>query len=156
MTAIDIWDGALFNTLKEALGLSVQYVQKNIYDLDASSFGRFDIVLCTSLLLHLPDVLGAFQKISSLCADMAIIATAFLDDEKACRSRPHIEFVGRMAKNVDGSEYGTYWLMSPLAIERMLSTLGFSGVEEISRFSLMSEPGWNNYDTPHIVIHTWR
>src|SRR6266851_6559866 len=65
VTAIDIWDGALFDTLKEALGLSVQYVQKNIYDLD-TSFGQFDIVICTSLLLHLPDVLGAFQKISSL------------------------------------------------------------------------------------------
>jgi SAM-dependent methyltransferase len=154
VTAIDIWDATLFNTLKEALGLSVQYIQKNIYDLDAS-FGRFDIVICTSLLLHLPDVLGAFQKISSLCANMAIIATAFLDDE-ACSGRPHIEFVGRMAKNADGSQYGTYWLMSPLAIQRILSTPGFSRVDEISRFSLISEPGWNNYDTPHIVIHAWR
>ena len=36
VTAIDIWDGNLFNTLKEGLGLSAQYVQRSIYDLDAS------------------------------------------------------------------------------------------------------------------------
>ena len=96
VTAIDIWDGNLFNTLKEGLGLSAQYVQRSIYDLDAS-FGRFDIVICTSLLLHLPDVLGALQRISSVCANKAIIATAFLDNE-ACRNRPHIEFVGEIHK----------------------------------------------------------
>jgi len=154
VTAIDIWDGGLFNTLKEALGLSAEYVQRNIYDLDAT-FGRFDIVICTSLLLHLPDILGALQKISLVCAHMAIVATAFLDDE-ACRSRPHIEFVGAIGKGVDGSEYGSYWLMSPMALQRMLATVGFSRVEEKSRFSLGSEPGRNNYHIPHIVMHAWR
>jgi SAM-dependent methyltransferase len=154
VTAIDIWDGSLFNTLKEALGLSVQYVQKSIYELDAS-FGRFDIVICTSLLLHLPDVLGALQRISSVSAEVAIIATAFLDAE-ACRNRPHMEFVGAIGKAADGSEYGTYWLMSPVALQRMLSAVGFFRVQEMSRFSLASEPGRNNYDTPHIVLHASR
>jgi 2-polyprenyl-3-methyl-5-hydroxy-6-metoxy-1,4-benzoquinol methylase len=154
VTAIDVWDGRRFDTLKEALGLPARYVQRSIYDLDAT-FGRFDIVICTSLLLHLPDILGALQKISLVCAHMAIVATAFLDDE-ACRSRPHIEFVGAIGKAADGSEYGSYWLMSPMALQRMLATVGFSRVEEISRFSLRSEPGRNNYDTPHIVMHGWR
>jgi len=154
VTAIDIWDGNLFNTLKEGLGLSAQYVQRSIYDLDAS-FGRFDIVICTSLLLHLPDVLGALQRISSVCANKAIIATAFLHNE-ACRNRPHIEFVGEIHKTAHGSEYGTYWLMSPVALQRMLSAVGFSRVQEMSRFSLASEPGRNNYDTPHIVLHASR
>jgi len=154
VTAIDIWEGRVFKSLKEALGLSAHYIRKSIYDLDAS-FGRFNIVICTSLLVHLPDVLGALQRISSVCAGMAIIATAFLDDE-ACQSRPHIEFVGEMAKAADGSEYWAYWLMSPLALQRMLSAVGFSRVEEISRFSLASEPGRNNYNTPHIVCHASR
>jgi SAM-dependent methyltransferase len=83
VTAIDIWEGRVFNTLKKALGLSAHYLQRSIYDLDGS-FGRFDIVICRSLLLHLPDVLGTLQRISSVSADIAIIATAFLDDE-ACR-----------------------------------------------------------------------
>jgi 2-polyprenyl-3-methyl-5-hydroxy-6-metoxy-1,4-benzoquinol methylase len=99
VTAIDIWEGRVFNTLKKALGLSAHYLQRSIYDLDGS-FGRFDIVICRSLLLHLPDVLGTLQRISSVSADIAIIATAFLDDE-ACRSRPHIEFVGQTGKLVD-------------------------------------------------------
>jgi 2-polyprenyl-3-methyl-5-hydroxy-6-metoxy-1,4-benzoquinol methylase len=154
VTAIDLWKGSLFDTLKNALALSAKYVQKSIYDLDAS-FGRFDIVICTSLLVHLPDVLGALQKIFSVSRDMAIIATAFLDED-VCQSRPHIEFVGEMAKAADDSDYGFYWLMSPVALQRMLSAVGFSRVQEISRFSLGSEPGMNNYNTPHIVFHASR
>jgi hypothetical protein len=67
-----------------------------------------------------------------------------------------MEFVGAIGKAADGSEYGTYWLMSPVALQRMLSAVGFFRVQEMSRFSLASEPGRNNYDTPHIVLHASR
>ena len=150
VTAIDVWDALLIEEFQKALGLNVRYVKKNIYDLD-EGFGTFDLVICGSLLLHLPDIFGAVKKIRAVCKGRAIIATAFLDDPER-RDRAYCEFVGRQT-TVDGYEYGTYWSVSPAALHRMLLAAGFSEVSEISRFSLDSEPAGHGFSVSHVVIH---
>jgi 2-polyprenyl-3-methyl-5-hydroxy-6-metoxy-1,4-benzoquinol methylase len=148
VTAIDLWNPYPFNEIKKALGLEIEYVQKSIYDLDPS-FGQFDLVICGSLLLHLRDVFGAIEKIREVCAGMAIISTASNEDAQ-CAHVACCEFAGIKASDGD---YSTYWRVNGMTLTKMLLASGFSSVSEPVYFTLQSEPGWNNYFVPHIVIN---
>jgi 2-polyprenyl-3-methyl-5-hydroxy-6-metoxy-1,4-benzoquinol methylase len=149
VTAIDIWDEGFYNQIRDILGLNIRYIQKSIYELDWT-FGKFDLVICGSLLLHLRDVFGAIERIQSVCKSKAIVATASVEDrqydERAC-----CEFVGR--KNVSRvGEYWVYWHLNSTALKRMLLAAGFSEAHEVGRFVLMSEPGRSGFAVPHIVV----
>jgi len=149
VTAIDLWDGILFNTIRDTLGLDVRYVQKSVYDLDPN-FGQFDLVVCGSLLLHLRDIFGAIERIRSVCQGEAIIATAAIDDhkfdDKAC-----CEFIG--SKTIDeAGEYWVYWRLNAMALKKMLLAAGFSEASKVSKFILESEPGKEGFATPHVVV----
>jgi 2-polyprenyl-3-methyl-5-hydroxy-6-metoxy-1,4-benzoquinol methylase len=149
VTAIDLWDGTLFNIIREAFGLDVRYVQKSIYELDAT-FGQFDLVICGSLLLHLRDIFGAIERIRGVCQREAIIATAAMDDrhfdDKAC-----CEFIGRKTRDEAG-EYWVYWCLNAMALKKMLLAAGFAEASQVSKFILESEPGKEGFATPHIVV----
>jgi len=58
VTAIDVHDGNLFRDLRDGLGLEVDYVQMDLFDLEPG-FGEFDLVVCGSVLLHISDIFGA-------------------------------------------------------------------------------------------------
>ena len=60
--------GRGFEIASEALGSSVERQFVNVYDLDPQSVGRFDVVLCGSLLLHLRDPFRALEAIHGVCA----------------------------------------------------------------------------------------
>jgi tRNA (mo5U34)-methyltransferase len=60
--------GLGFDIAKEALGSSVQRVERSVYDLDPGRDGRFDVVVCGSLLLHLRDPVRALEAIRRVCA----------------------------------------------------------------------------------------
>ncbi|HEY2931229.1 MAG TPA: methyltransferase domain-containing protein [Acidobacteriota bacterium] len=147
VTAIDLWDGVLFNQVKDALGLSARYIRKSIEDLD-EEFGKFDLVLCGSLLLHLRDIFGALERIYSVCAGKAILATSYLD----LPGESHCDFVGEKVSCETG-DYWVYWNPTPGALRKMLLAAGFRTVKEAGRFNLQSEAGRNNHFTPHIVFH---
>jgi 2-polyprenyl-3-methyl-5-hydroxy-6-metoxy-1,4-benzoquinol methylase len=147
VTAIDIWPPWPFNAIKNAIGLEIEYVQKNIYDLDAS-FGQFDLVICGSLLLHLRDIFGAIQKIREVCDGTAIVSTAACND-RGCAQVACCEFIGNRAADGD---YLVYWGVNAAGLAKMLLTSGFSSVSEPVHFTLQSEPGRHNYATPHVVV----
>jgi 2-polyprenyl-3-methyl-5-hydroxy-6-metoxy-1,4-benzoquinol methylase len=148
VTAIDLWDGIIFNTIREAFGLDIRYVQKSVYELDPT-FGQFDLVICGSLLLHLRDIFGAIERIRSVCRGEAIIATAAIDDHKF-DAKACCEFIG--SKTVDeAGEYWVYWRLNAMALKKMLLAAGFSEASQVSKFILESEPGKEGFATPHIV-----
>lgn len=76
VTAIDLFDGQFIERVKAVTGSRVRYVQKSVYDLEPG-FGQFDLVVCGSLLLHLPDMLGALRAIRSVCRGQAWCALPF-------------------------------------------------------------------------------
>src|SRR5260370_18988555 len=63
---------------------SVDYRYCSVYDLSPYAVGRFGVVFCGSLLLHLQSPLLALHAIRSVTREMAIIETAILPelDEK--------------------------------------------------------------------------
>ena len=59
--------GRGFRVAAEALGSAVERVELSVYDLDPDRVGRFDVVVCGSLLLHLRDPLRALEAIRTVC-----------------------------------------------------------------------------------------
>jgi SAM-dependent methyltransferase len=149
VTAIDVQRGD-FQRIVFA-DTSIRYVQMNVFDL-TPGFGRFDIVLCGSLLLHVWDQVGVLRKLRECCRDLVVVATGILPPERDCDRFPAAELVGVRAVGGDG-EYWTTWMPNPLALERMMTAAGFAEVAYLSGFHLRSVPSMNNFDTPHGVVH---
>lgn len=59
--------GVRFDLARRALGSSVQRHGCSIYDVDTAGLGTFDLVLCSSLLLHLRDPLRALASLRRVC-----------------------------------------------------------------------------------------
>lgn len=147
VTAIDIWDNPLITGLTEVLDFDIHYVKKSIYELDAG-FGQFDLIVCGSLLLHLPDQFGAIQKIRSVCKGQAIVSTACTPDSMT-NPQPACEFIGQKASDGD---YWFYWSLSAAALTRMFLAAGFSRVENQEHFTLNTQESRVQYATPHVVV----
>jgi SAM-dependent methyltransferase len=66
----------------DVLGLDRFTVRKgDIRDLDVSTYGTFDVVLCIGILYHLaaPDVFDVLQRIASVCSRLLILDTHVSD-----------------------------------------------------------------------------
>jgi 2-polyprenyl-3-methyl-5-hydroxy-6-metoxy-1,4-benzoquinol methylase len=147
VTAIDIYDRTLLSDLLPLINADVNYIQKSIYELDAS-WGEFDLVICGSVLCHLPDLFGAIQRIRSICRGQTIISTACCSDS---RVNPHPICEFRARKATDGN-YWHFWDITATALRTMLLTSGFSEVKDINHFTLTSELDRTKFATPHVVM----
>jgi 2-polyprenyl-3-methyl-5-hydroxy-6-metoxy-1,4-benzoquinol methylase len=152
VTAIDIWDSetSLLGQIIRTFKLGIDLRSKNIYDLD-ESFGQFDLVVCGSLLLHLPDPVGALRALRSVTRDRLIFSSAATDDS-ATTHRRVCDFVGDHAREAD---YWYYWAFSAAALVRMLECAGFSRVEHVEHFVLSSQPGRMDFATPHVAVSAY-
>jgi tRNA (mo5U34)-methyltransferase len=59
--------GAGFKLAKRLRGSTVERIELSVYDLNPERVGRFDVVTCGSLLLHLRDPVRALEAIRSVC-----------------------------------------------------------------------------------------
>src|SRR5581483_8028191 len=62
--------GAGFRLAAEALGSRVERKVLSVYDLSPAEVGRFDFIVCGSLLLHLRDPIRALEAVRSVCAGL--------------------------------------------------------------------------------------
>lgn len=147
VTAIDIYDKPLLSVLIPLLNVGIRYVRKSVYELD-EGFGLFDLVLCGSVLLHLPDPFGAVQRMRSVCRRRAIVATSCPKDS-ASNAQPVCEFVGQKSAHGD---YWHYWNIGARALRNMFLAARFSEVAHEEHFVLASEPGRAQFSTPHVVM----
>jgi tRNA (mo5U34)-methyltransferase len=68
--------GAGFAHAAAALGASARRVAGSIYALDPEVHGRFDVVCCGALLLHLRDPVRALERVREVCAgELVLIET---------------------------------------------------------------------------------
>lgn len=152
VTAVDLvlWDAHHW-AIAEKMNWAVRRVQRDIYDLN-SSFGQFDLVICGSLLLHLPDPLGAITRLRSVCRGRAIVSTACPEhDETPPGDVPVCEFVGEPR---EGGAYWVYWNIGTEALKRMFLAAGFDRVEHQDRFTLTTVPDHEHkWSMLHTVAH---
>lgn len=152
VTAIDVWDALPIVDVLGAERTGIRYVQRDLYTLD-DEFGTYDLVVCGSLLLHLPDPLGAVRKLRQACRGTAIISTA-TTAESPSDPRPRCVFVG---EQVPGTQYWTYWALSAAALVRMCEVAGFASVDHLDHFALIPEAGTvdqpgASQGVPHVVL----
>jgi tRNA (mo5U34)-methyltransferase len=74
--------GMRFDIARRALGSRVKRVGCSVYDLDPLIHGRFDVVFCGTLLVHLRDPVRALERMRAVCAGELVLVEcidAFLD-----------------------------------------------------------------------------
>jgi SAM-dependent methyltransferase len=147
VTAVDLYDTPLLTELAPLMKVGIRYEKRSLYDLAGTGWS-FDFTVCGSLLLHLPDLLGAARALRAVTKGRAIVSTACPRYSRWVR-RPVIEFRGDRAADGD---YSHYWVVSAAALERLLLIAGFSRVGPARHFTLESEPGRARFATPHVVL----
>jgi tRNA (mo5U34)-methyltransferase len=63
----DVPNNRGFQVAAEIIGSNVAWKPVSIYDLDPAELGTFDVVVCSSLLLHLRDPIRALEAVRSVC-----------------------------------------------------------------------------------------
>jgi len=132
-----------FLLAKEVLGSKVIKKEINIYDISPETVGKFDVVFCGSLLLHLTDPLRALFNIREVTKELAIIATMI---DPSSSKQPRALFLG-------GAEGISWWAPNLDCLVQMAKSAGFKDVQIVSIFNLISLD--QQASTPHAVIKAW-
>ncbi len=118
--------GVGFAIAAAALGSKVERRPISVYDLSPSLVGRFDVVTCGSLMLHLRDPLRALEAIRSVCAGV------FLSAEEIDLLLT-VQHKGRPYLRLDGRGALCQWFIPNAAgHRRMVHSAGFE-IEQASR-----------------------
>ncbi|MBU2810437.1 DUF1698 domain-containing protein [Acidithiobacillus thiooxidans] len=106
-------------------------VEGNIFDLDYSALGEFDVVLCLGLLYHVAKPFELLEKIATLQPRCLLI------DTKISRSREAILEV--LPEPLDdprmAADWGVVMVPSATALSQMLQVLGFRVESKTPEFS---------------------
>jgi tRNA (mo5U34)-methyltransferase len=65
--------GRRFDIARRALGSRVKRIACSVYDLDPAVHGRFDVVFCGTLLIHLRDPVRALERMREVCAGELVL-----------------------------------------------------------------------------------
>lgn len=149
VTAIDVVDLDTFRSLHRAFHSSATYIQAELYDLDPTELGTFDIVLCLGVLYHLKHPFLAIEKLCALTGGVCIIDTFVIDGHKYLTGDkpelPYAEFYegGELAGQLDN------WCGPTVsAVEAWIRSAGFASAE-VSRVTetsacILAHRKWNN------------
>jgi tRNA (mo5U34)-methyltransferase len=111
--------GAGFRIAAEALGSKVERHARSVYRLSEAELGRFDVVVCGSLLLHLRDPIAALERIRSVCDGEFLSSEAI--DLRLTLLHPKLPYA-----RLDGtSELCQWWSPNTAGHLRMLESAGF-------------------------------
>ena len=120
--------GLGFDIAKDALGSSVERVERSVYDLDPDRDGRFDVVVCGSLLLHLRDPVRALEAIRGVCSGRFLTAEQ-IDTRLTL-------FARRPAARFRGGESVQWWIPNVAGHRTMVESAGFRVVEGPRRYRI--------------------
>lgn len=137
--------GSGFRLAREMLDSKVERVVRSVYHATPADLGTFDYVFCGSVLLHLRDQLLALERIAGLVRP----GGTFISAEEYEPVTDLVPFpLARFRANRDAAV--VFWVPNRRAWRDMLWYAGFDRVEEINRFTMVSEVGWK---IRHVVHH---
>jgi tRNA (mo5U34)-methyltransferase len=139
----DYLHGALAFAI-EARSSRVEQRIGNVYDLSPETTGRFDLVFCGSMLLHVSDPVRALYSIRSVTRESAIIATA-IDRDRFGR-QPRAIFAGQAHNQV-------FWIPNMRSLASWGLAAGFARCEPGATFRLRSRDG--QFRDLHGVVRAW-
>ncbi len=118
--------GGGFQLAHAHYGSNVRHVHCNVYDMKPASLGRFDLVHCGDLLLHLRDPLLALSRIREMTQGQALISDCIFPDLDR-HDGAMVQYEGGMNDNI-------WWRFGANTLSRMIRDAGFDKVEEVARF----------------------
>ncbi len=119
-----------FRIAKEALGSKVERLELSVYDLDPDELGRFDVVVCGSLMLHLRDPQRALEAIRRVCAGEFLSAEEIdLPLTLALRKWPVARLRGTGA-------LCQWWIPNAECHRQMLKSAGFGIIERSKHYTI--------------------
>ncbi len=122
-----------FRYAAAALGSSVERRCASVYDLDPEEHGRFDVVWCGALLLHLRDPIRALEHMRSVC-DGELVLVENLD--------PLLDLITRPIPSARLAPYDdTWWRVNSAGMRMMLERAGFRVTWAGRRFLVGNGPG---------------
>jgi len=131
--------GLGFRIAARALGSNVQRLGMSVYRLADADLGRFDVVVCGSLLLHLRDPIEALEAIRTVCAGEFLSSECI--DLRLTLLHPKSPYA-----RLDGtSELCQWWSPNAAAHLRMLESAGFDVVRV---GPLYADPFGRGHPTP--------
>jgi tRNA (mo5U34)-methyltransferase len=110
--------GRGFDVAHRALGSSVTFEERSVYDLDLAEVGEFDFVYVGSLLLHLRDPVRALERVRSVCRGQLLL----VDNIHLPLTILHPR---RAVADFDGDGRPWWWKANLAALTRMLRAAGF-------------------------------
>lgn len=113
-----------FAIAHDAIGSSVERVEISAYDLSPERLGRFDIVTCGSLMLHLKSPILALEAINSVCSGQ-FLSSEQIDPGLSFRFRK------RPVAHVPAGERVQWTVPNRVAHRRWLDAAGFE-IEKVS------------------------
>ena len=122
-----------FDSARRALGSRVERLACSVYDLDPAVHGRFDVVFCGTLLMHLRDPVRALERMRDVCAGELVVVEcvdAFLD------------LFGRWVPAARlAPAPGHWWRSNRAGLRAVLGVAGFEVVSASRRFLTPYGPG---------------
>jgi len=148
VVAIDVNKECWSEDLNNLMSANVKFKIKDLATID-ESFGKFDIVFCSNMLQHHPDLVGNIQRIKKITKNMAILCMGVMQDSQF-RDNPIARFVGGPGGGGGGKILGFYWKPNMKCFSKIAEFAGFKSVKEISTFEVKHE---NQIDSFLGVIH---
>jgi tRNA (mo5U34)-methyltransferase len=123
-----------FRVAHELRGSSVRLQHINVYDLSPETVGKFDVVVCGTLLLHLRDPLRALAAIRSVCGGEFLCTNQVELILSALHPRQALS-------RLDGTSGLTqWWLPNAAGHRQMLRAAGFEIVRDSGLYSVRFGP----------------
>ncbi len=136
--------GEGFELAREALGMQARRVGVSIYEATPEALGgRFDLVFCGSVLIHLRDPMLALERMAALCGGRLVLA------EEYARSLPFQR--GNWARFTGDSPWMTWWRPTVPAWLAMIACAGFEQPQLHGRFKMGFRE--RRGGVPHAVFH---
>lgn len=143
--------GAGFALAHELRGSKVQRVVKSIYHATPEELGRFDVVLCGSVLVHLRDQLLALERICNLVKP----GGTFISAEEFDRRGALLPWASSRYL-ADRDSAVVFWMPTLKTWKAMHWTAGFDATTVRSRFKMAAGKGKDRFTVPHVVLHSRR
>jgi tRNA (mo5U34)-methyltransferase len=115
-----------FELARQLLGSRVERLSCTVYDLDPAVHGRFDVVLCGTLLVHLRDPIRALERIRDVCTGELVLVECVdaILDLSAFR-HPAARFAPSQAQ---------WWRANTAGLHSALRVAGFEVLSTSRRF----------------------
>jgi tRNA (mo5U34)-methyltransferase len=116
-----------FVLARAILGLSVEWIEGSLYDLDPQRTGTFDLVLVSDVLRRLRCPQRAIESAAGVCRGDIVVADVFTRK---------LEGVSGLAIAEYTADGGSWWAPNVKTFAGMMTVAGCEPIEELARFRI--------------------